>query len=150
MKDIRTRLIQLLKQGSCTPRVATLATKLKEPATTIHYNVKRLEETGAIRAYKAVFDYKQIDEGFCTFVLLHLAADEYGNPERIGADLAKHAEIESIDICTGDWEMLLKVRTKDIDAYYEFAKRVISRKGVLKITSLNSMKQLKSEFVSLA
>jgi DNA-binding Lrp family transcriptional regulator len=43
--------------------------------------------------------------------------------------------------------MILKVRVKDQDEYYELVKNVISRKGVTKITSLTSLKQLKTEFV---
>lgn len=149
MKDIRQRLINLFKKGYCTPQIARIAKNLKEPSTTLHYNIKRLEQEGAIKAYKAVFDYKKIDEGFCTFVLISLSPDKYGNPEEIGNELAKHPKIESVDICTGDWEMVLKVRTKDQDEYYELLKNVISQKGVIKIKSLTSLKQLKTEFVEL-
>jgi len=147
MRDLRPRIIALLKTGHCTPQLSRLARELKEPTTTLHYNIKRLEKEGAILSYKAVYDYKKIDAGFCAFVLLTLSPDEYGNPERIGVEFAKHPEIESVDIITGDWEMLLKVRAKDQDAYYEFVKTVISRKGITKIKTLTSLKQLKTEFV---
>ena len=149
MKDIQPKLIDAFKKGYCTPQIAQVAKKLKEPSTTIHYNIKKLEKEGAIKAYKAVFDYKKINEGFCAFVLISLSPDEYGNPEKIGKELAKHLEIESVDIATGDWEMVVKVRTKDQDAYYELVKNVISRKGVTKIKTLTSLKQLKTEFVEL-
>lgn len=147
MKDITPKLIKLLKEGHCTPQIARIARKLQEPSTTIHYNIKKLEKDGAVKAYKAVFDYEKIDEGFCALVLISLSPGEYGDPEKIGGDLAKHPEIESVDICTGDWELILKVRTKDKDAYYDFVKKVISRKGVVKINSLVSLKQMKTEFV---
>ena len=149
MKDIQPKLINAFKKGYCTPQIAQVAKKLKEPSTTIHYNIKKLEKEGAIKAYKAVFDYKKINEGFCAFVLISLSPDEYGDPEKIGKELAKHSEIESVDICTGDWEMIVKVRTKDQDTYYEFVKHVISRKGVTKIKTLTSLKQVKTEFVEL-
>ena len=148
MKHISEKLIPLLKTGSCTPQVSALAKKLHEPGATIHYNLKKLEASGAIRAYKAVFDYKKINEGFTTYVVVHLTTDEYGDPERIGKELAKFSEIESVDICTGDLELLIKVRTKDIDMYYEFVRRVITRKGVAKTTSMNVLKEIKSEFVT--
>ena len=64
-------------------------------------------------------------------------------------ELAKHPQVESVDICTGNWEMILKVRVKDQDAYYNLVKNVISRKGINKIVSLTSLKQLKTEFVTL-
>ena len=149
MKDIAPKLLSLFKEGYCTPQIARIARKLKEPSTTIHYNIKKLEKEKAIRTYKAVFDYAKIDEGFCTFVLMSLSPDEYGDPERIGKELAKHPEIESIDIITGDWELLLKVRVKNQDAYYHFVKTVLSRKGIVKINTLVSFKQLKTEFVVL-
>ena len=149
MKDIRNKLIELLKNGFCTPQIAQLARKLKQPSTTLHYNIKRLEKEGAIKTYKAVFDYKKIDEGFCTFVLISLSPDEYGNPEKIGKELAKYPQIESADICTGDWELVLKVRVKNQDEYYNLIKNVISRKGIVKIKSLTSLKQIKTEFIEL-
>ncbi|MEK6868458.1 MAG: Lrp/AsnC family transcriptional regulator [Nanoarchaeota archaeon] len=149
MKNIEQKVLPLLKKGYCTPQIAQIAKKTKEPSTTIHYNIKKLEKEGAIKAYKAVFDYKKIEEGFCAFVLISLSPDEYGDPEKIGKELSKHPEIESVDIATGDWEMIIKVRTKDQDAYYEFVKHVISRKGVTKIKSLTSLKQVKTEFVEL-
>ena len=147
MKDLTEKLVNLFKEGHCTPQISRIAKKLKEPSTTIHYNVKRLEKEGAVKAYKAVFDYRKIGEEFCVFVLINLSPDEYGNPERIGDDLAKHPEIESVDICTGDWELMLKVRVKNQDEYYDFVKNIISRKGIVKTKSLVSLKQLKTEFV---
>lgn len=148
MKDITPKLIELLHQGYATPQIARIAKKLSQPATTIHYNIKKLERE-AIKAYKAVFDYKKIGQGFCTYVLINLSPDEYGNPERIAKELSKHPNIESVDIITGDWELILKLRAKDQDEYYELIKNVISRKGVVKIKSLTSMKQVKTEFIEL-
>jgi len=149
MKNIMPKLIKLFKEGYCTPQIARIARKLKEPSTTIHYNIKKLEREKAIRSYKAVFDYKKIDQGFCCFVLISISPEEYGDPEKIGGELAKHSEIESVDICTGDYELILKVKTKDMDAYYDFVKNVISRKGITKIITISSLKQVKTEFVTL-
>ena len=149
MKNIQPRLIELFKQGYCTPQIARIAKKLKEPSTTIHYNIKKLEKENIIKTYKAVFDYKKINEGFCAFVLINLSPDEYGNPEKIASELAKIPHIESVDIVTGDWELVLKVRAKDQDEYYNLIKNVISRKGIIKIKTLTTLKQLKTEFVQL-
>ena len=149
MKDIALKLIELFKQGYCTPQISRIAKKLKEPSTTIHYNIKKLERDGLVRSYKAVFDHKKIDEGFCVYVLISLSPDEYGDPEKVAKELAQHVQIESVDICTGDCEIVLKVRVKDQDEYYELVKTVISRKGIVKIKSLTSLKQIKSECVGL-
>jgi len=149
MKDIRKKLLELFKNGFCTPQIARIAKLLKQPSTTIHYNIKKLEKDGAIKAYKAVFDYKKVDLGYCAYVLVSLFPDQYANPETIANELAKHPNVESVDIITGDWELIVKLRTKDMDEYYSLVKTVISRKGVAKTKSLTSMYQAKTEFVEL-
>lgn len=147
MKDIASKLIKLFKEGYCTPQIARIAKNLKEPSTTIHYNIKKLEKEGKIKAYKAVFDHKKIDEGFCAFILLKISPEQYQNPEKISYQFAKHPEVESVDVITGDWELILKLRVKDQDEYYNFIKNILSKEGVTKITTLTSLKQIKSEFV---
>ena len=149
MKDIRPKLVSLFKKGYCTPQIARIAKKLKEPSTTIHYNIKKLEKEGAVKVYKAVFDYKKINEGFSAIILISLKPEVYSDSEKIGRQLAKHPSIESVDVCTGDWELVLKARVKDQDEYYNLVKNFISPKGVVKIKSLTSLKQIKTEFVVL-
>ena len=150
MKDIQPKLIKLFKEGYCTPQIGRIAKEIDEPSTTIHYNVKRLEQEGKIHIYKAVFDYEKIDEGFCVFVLVALSSDEFGDPERIANNLAKHSEVESVDIIAGDWELIIKIRTRDQDEYFRFLKSVISKeKGIENTNSIISLKQIKTEFVQL-
>jgi DNA-binding Lrp family transcriptional regulator len=148
MKNIKPKLIRLFKEGYCTPQIARIARKIKEPSTTIHYNIKKLENEGAIKTYKAVFDYKKIDEGFCAYLLIAFAPAEY--PERIARELAKHKEVESVDLITGDWELIVKIRTRDQDEYYNLISDIIPKVEVFqKMKSMISLKQIKTEFVSL-
>lgn len=149
MKDIKPKIIELFKEGNCTPQISVIAKKLKEPGTTIHYNIKRLEEEGAIKAYKAVFDYKKIEEGHCTYIFINLSEENYGDPEKIAREIAKDTRVESIDIVTGDYEMLIKLRTKDIDEYYSWIKENVKKFGFAKTTSVSSLHQIKSEFITL-
>jgi len=150
MKDIQPKLIRLFKEGYCTPQIGRIAKEIDEPSSTIHYNIKKLENRGAVRTYKAVFDYKEIDEGFCTFILIALSSAEYADPERIARELARHEEVESVDILAGDWELIIKVRAKNQDEYYDFLKKVISKeKGIENSSSIISLKQIKTEFVLL-
>jgi DNA-binding Lrp family transcriptional regulator len=149
MKDIKPKLIQLFKEGNCTPQISVIAKKLKEPSTTIHYNVKKLEEEGAIKTYKAVFNYKKINEGHCTFILINLGPQNYGDPEKIAEEIAKDMRVESIDVCTGEHELLVKLRTKDIDEYYETIKNWIQKFHFSNTLSMTSLKQIKSEFVKI-
>jgi DNA-binding Lrp family transcriptional regulator len=77
-----------------------------------------------------------------------LSPSEYGTPERLAGRLAKCPEVGSVDLVTGDWDLIVKVRTRDQDEYYNFLRNVISgEEGLQKTTSMISLKQIKSEFV---
>jgi DNA-binding Lrp family transcriptional regulator len=152
MKDLRPKLIRLLRDGYCAPQIAGIADALGEPATTIYYNIKKLETEGAIKTYKAVFDHQKIEEGFCAYLLLGLSpylAHTPVDPEEIAASIAKNKEVESVDIVSGDWEFIVKVRTKNQEEYYDFLKRLIEREGCIRRTcSIVSLKQAKAEFIT--
>lgn len=149
MKNIQPRLVKLFKEGYCTPQIGRIARAIDEPSTTIHYNIKKLEKEGVIKTYKAVFDYKKINEGFCVYVLISLASKQYSDPENIARTLARQKEVESVDTLTGDWELIVKVRVGSQDEYYDFLKKVIAKQeGIRKTKSMISLRHLKTEFVS--
>ncbi len=147
MKDIKPKLIRLFKEGYCTPQIARIAKKIDEPSTTIHYNIKKLEKEGAIRTYKAVFDHNKIDEGFCVYVLINISPDAYDTP--IAEELAKLEEVESAATIAGEYDLILKVRTKDQDDYYNILKKHISKKGIVKSLTLTTLKEIKTNYVLL-
>jgi DNA-binding Lrp family transcriptional regulator len=149
MKDLKPKLIELFKEGNCTPQISVIAKKLHEPSTTIHYNIKRLEQEGAIKAYKAVLDYKSVNLGYCSFVLINLSEEDYSEPEKVAKEIAKDAKVESVDISSGEQDILVKLRTKDIEEYYEVIKNWIKKFKLKKVSCINSLKQIKTEFVNL-
>lgn len=149
MKNIKPKLIRLFKQGYCTPQIARIARTIDEASATIHYNIKKLETDGAIRTYKAVFDYKSINEGFCVYLFVKLTSKAGADPDKITAEIARYREVESADLLAGEWDMILKIRTKDQDEYYDLLKAILAREGVEKTSSLISLKQIKTEFVLL-
>jgi Lrp/AsnC family transcriptional regulator for asnA, asnC and gidA len=152
MKNIKPELVRLFKQGYCTPQISRIAKAIDQPSTTIHYNIKKLEEEGAIRTYKAVFDYTKIEEGFCAYVLINVSPLEYEHDwskyeTQIVRELAKHKEVESLDIITGEWDMILKIRTRDQSDFYDFLGKVVNRVAIQKSISLVSLRQVKSDFI---
>jgi len=149
MKNIEPKLIKLFKEGYCTPQIARIARTIDEPSATIHYNIKKLEKKGAIKTYKAVFDHKAIDEGFCVYVLVKMTAEAGAYPDKVAGQLAKHEEVESVDLLAGEMDVILKVRTKDQDEFYEVLRSLLAQEGIEKSTSMISLRQVKSEFVLL-
>jgi Lrp/AsnC family leucine-responsive transcriptional regulator len=152
MKNLRPELVRLFKEGYCTPQISKIAKSIDEPSTTIHYNIKKMEDEGIIRTYKAVFDYSKIGEGFCAYVLINVSPSEYEHDwtryeTKIVRELAKHKEVESLDIITGEWDMILKIRTRDQNEFTNFLGKVINRIAIQKSISLVSLRQVKSDFM---
>ncbi|MDH5375463.1 MAG: Lrp/AsnC family transcriptional regulator [Candidatus Bathyarchaeota archaeon] len=108
--------------------------------------MRSLEKEGAIKTYDAVFDYKKINERFCAFILVSSSLREHPDPGNVAEVLARHKEVESIDLVTEEWGLVIRVRTKDQDQYFNFLRNVLSRKGIQRTVSLTSLKQVKNEF----
>jgi DNA-binding Lrp family transcriptional regulator len=149
MKNIRPKLIRLFKTGYCTPQIARIAKTINEPSATLHYNIKKLENEGAIKTYKAVFDYEKIDEGFCVYLFIKLTAKAGADPDQIVGELARYEKVDSADVLAGEWDVVLKVRTKNQDEYYDVLKSILTREGIEKSTSVISLNQVKTGFVLL-
>jgi Lrp/AsnC family leucine-responsive transcriptional regulator len=147
MKNIKPKLIDLFKTGYCTPQIGRIATATKEPSSTIHYNIKKLETEGVIKAYKAVFDYQKIEEGFCVYVLINISPDYYDTP--IAEELAKLKAVESAATIAGEWDVIIKIRTKDQNEYYDLLKKHLLPKGVTKTLTLTTLKDIKTNYVLL-
>jgi len=140
---------ELSKVDSCSPKIAELASKLNIANSTIHYNIKKLEEQSKILGYKAVFNYKKIKRGFCSFALMKLDGKYYKDMDsfnRFAKVIAAHEEVESVDVITGEWEFIVKIRAKDQDDYWVNLQKIIKNVPIIKVNSMISIRQLKSEY----
>jgi hypothetical protein len=59
-------------------------------------------------------------EKFHALVFVALSPEAYKDPEKTAEILAKHMEVECVDIVAGDWELVLEIRTKDQTSFTIF------------------------------
>ncbi len=154
MEDLKEQLVhELLQKDSCSPKIGTIATRLEKPSSTLHYNLRKMEEEGKILGYKAVFNYKKINLGFCAYALIKLRSKVYHEDVnlmvQIAEKISKIEEVESVDVITGDWELIVKVRAKDQEDYFAIMQKITRGNDVAKYHSLISLKQVKSEHVNV-
>jgi DNA-binding Lrp family transcriptional regulator len=83
-----------------------------------------MEEFGIIKDYNAVLDANKLDKGTTAFIL---ASVSYGSKEsaqqsqrKIAKEIAKFPEVQEVHIITGDWDMLIKVKEKEVAAIGKF------------------------------
>lgn len=94
-----------------------LATRVNLTKTPCSERVKRLEKSGIIRGYRAELDPGLLDCGHVVIVLVSL--DKTGNDalERFNDAIRRIPEIQCCYMVAGNFDYLLKVRTKDVAHY---------------------------------
>lgn len=93
-----------------------LAKKLRIPLTTVHNRIKRLEREGIIKGYTLVLDYKKLGRPISAYVLISVKYERgETSQEKIAKELKGNYEVEEVNIITGESDILIKVRVKDID-----------------------------------
>jgi Lrp/AsnC family leucine-responsive transcriptional regulator len=122
MSEISEKDLEILRilQENCRLRAKEISKKVDTPISTVFAKTKRMESEGIIQGYKAVLDPKKLGRGATAFVLVsfeqQIAGQQTGPSQRdVAKEIAKLKEVQEIHIISGDWDMLAKVKAKDVD-----------------------------------
>ncbi|RLG51846.1 MAG: Lrp/AsnC family transcriptional regulator [Thermoproteota archaeon] len=110
-KDLR---ILKLIQENCKLTVRELARLVKSPATTVHSRIKKLEREGVIKGYKAIVDAGKVGFRTTAFILVSFSYNGLSQRE-VARKIAGIPEVQEVHIITGDWDMILKVKVRDVE-----------------------------------
>lgn len=118
--DIDEQLLALLSRDA-KMRIHLLAKKLGIPASTAHHRIKRMEKEGIISGYTIQKDYKKLGYGILAHVLVFVDVTSLKKMKRTQMDIAtalsKIEGAQRAEIITGEADLLLTVRCKDMDDY---------------------------------
>ncbi|MFC4121429.1 Lrp/AsnC family transcriptional regulator [Nonomuraea zeae] len=108
-----------------------LAQRVHVSRPAVHERVKRLEQDGVIRGYRAVIDWSAIDLGLCAFVSVQADHDLLGTlADRLFGLTTNEARVEECHRVTGQWCALLKVRTASPVALQQLLDDILTIEGV--------------------
>src|SRR3972149_2176752 len=101
------------------------AKKINAPITTVFAKIKRMEELGVIKEYRAILAPEKLDSGTAAFILASVSyrakADDVPVSQRaVAEEIAKFPEVQEVHIITGDWDLLLKLRAGNVEAIGKF------------------------------
>ena len=118
--DERDAKILKLLQNNCKTTAREIAKKIGSPITTVYSKIKRMEELGIIKQYRAILDSRKLDKGTTAFILASFAYRPGGREKPLSQrDVAKQIaailEVQEVHIITGGWDILIKVRTDHVD-----------------------------------
>lgn len=113
-----------LLQKNCRMTAKEIARTIDSPVTTVFAKMKRMEELGIIRDYNAVLDAQKLNMGTTAFILAsvsyRLKEGAQQSQRKIAHEIAKFPEVQEIHIIAGDWDILMKVKEKDVGAIGKF------------------------------
>lgn len=106
--------------------ITELARRIGLSKTPCQARVRKLEDEGYIRGYRAVLDPGMLGLGHVTFVEVRLSDTREAALRAFNAAVRDVPEIEQCHMIAGAFDYLMKVRSRDIDAYRRVLGEVIS------------------------
>jgi len=105
--------------------------------------VRRLEEAGVIRGYRAVVDPAAVGRGLRVFASVRLVRHTRADVAAFERGVVRLPEVVACHHVTGTFDYLLQVEVADLPAYEDFhSHRLAALPGVATVTSHVTMKTL--------
>ncbi len=135
--EIDKRILRHLQQDSKKTN-KEIANDLGLSVTAVYERIRKLEREGVIARYVALLDPEKIEKGFMVLCQIKLIQHKKDFLTRFEKEITSLPEVIECLHVSGDYDYILKVLVKDMDAYREFM--------VTKLTSLDHIGSTKSIF----
>ena len=102
-----------------------IAKKINAPITTVFAKIKRMEEMGIIKQYRAILSPEKLNLATAAFILASVSYrikdDEKPITQRdVAEEIARFPEVQEVHIITGDWDLIVKLRAENVEAVGKF------------------------------
>jgi len=129
----------LLLQIDSKKTTKELSLKLNLSVTAVYERIKKLEREGVIDKYVALLNKSKVDKGFVVFCHLKLIQHSQEFLTKFESEVVKLSEVLECFHVSGDYDYILKIVVKDMEAYREFL--------VSKLTTLQHIGSTQSTFM---
>ena len=138
LDPIDNKLLMILQNDS-KGTTKELSVKLNLSVTAVYERVKKLERLGIIDKYVALLNRDKIDKAFVVFCHVKLLQHTIEYLTSFESDVVKLDEVHECFHVSGDYDYILKVYVKNMEAYREFM--------VTKLTTLKYIGSTHSTFM---
>lgn len=102
-----------------------ISKKINAPITTVFAKTKRMKQSGVIRECRAILAPEKLSSGTAAFILASVsyrakAEDAPISQRTVAEEIGKFSEVQEVHIITGDWDLLIKLRTENVEAVGKF------------------------------
>jgi Lrp/AsnC family transcriptional regulator, leucine-responsive regulatory protein len=137
--DVTDKKLLEYLQEDCKQTNKELSNKLNLSVTAVYERIKKLEKDGFISKYVALVNKNQVNKSFVAFCHIKLIQHTQEYVIKFEKEVANLNEVLECYHVSGDYDYLLKVLVKDMEAFREFM--------VKKLTTINHIGSTHSMFV---
>ncbi|MCL7765012.1 Lrp/AsnC family transcriptional regulator [Polaribacter sp. Z014] len=119
LDTIDKKLINLL-QENCKQTTKQLSLHLNLSVTAVYERVKKLENQKVIKKYVAIINKNKIEKSFLVFCHIKLIQHSKEYVTTFEREVLKLEEVSECFHVSGDYDYILKIYVKDMDAYRNF------------------------------
>lgn len=124
--------------------IVELASRVHLTKTPCSERVKRLEKSGVIKSYGAIIDPSRVNMNHVTVVHVSLVQTSDNSLEEFNVAIKDLPEVQSCLMIAGQFDYMLKVRTRDIAHFRELlGEKIAKLPGVMQTHSYAVMETVK-------
>ena len=138
LDTVDTHLLSLI-QADCKKTTKAYAQELGLSSTAVYERIKRLEREGVINKYVALVDKNKVGRAFTVLCHVKLIQHIKENVQQFEKEVLKLEEVSECFHVSGDYDYILKIHVRDMQAYREFM--------VTKLTAIQNIGSTQSSFV---
>ncbi|MFQ6111025.1 MAG: Lrp/AsnC family transcriptional regulator [Nitrospinota bacterium] len=127
MEPLDIRILEIL-QEDCTQSPSQIGATIGAPAEEVGARIKRLEDEGIIRKYVALLDARKLGKDILAFIGVNIGHPR--NIEHFEAQIESFKEVAECHHVTGQFTLVLKVRTRNTDSLEKLIRGIRSIEGV--------------------
>jgi DNA-binding Lrp family transcriptional regulator len=110
-------------QENCRLTARQISDRTGLPVTTVFAKIKRAERLGLVKGYTAILDATKLGASTTAFIFASFA---YKNEEKatsqrkVAKEIGDFPEVQEVHIISGEWDILIKVKVRDVDSVGKF------------------------------
>ena len=118
LDEIDFKILRIL-QKKCDASLKEISDAINVPITTIYNRIRKLRESGILRGCYADIDYGKLGYRTTAFILVSFEyrikkSRELLSQREIARKIATLKGVQEVHIISGDWDILIKVKARDV------------------------------------
>jgi len=124
LDDDDKKILKLI-QGNAKMSMKEISERVGKGISTVHSRIKQMEEDDVIHGYTALVNPNAVDRPVLGFILITVRYRAPGEKQVLSQrqfcqDIAKHPFVMGVHVLSGEYDVILKIRTSTIEEMNEF------------------------------